>query len=115
MKKIDEAFDNMSKRVSSHYINDVLYRVFTNGKIIHGCILLVYSLTAYCTIQHGYETEDISRIFDNFYLNTLKPWSLKQGVWTCVTPIELQEICFNPLLRQNTQFDERFANKVRKY
>ena len=62
----------MAKGISSRNINEVLYRVFTDGTINHGHIFSAYAFTAYCAIQHGDETEDILRIFDSFYLNTLK-------------------------------------------
>ena len=82
IKNIDEAtVDNMAKRISSRDSNGVLYRAFTDGKINHGRIFSVYAFTAYWAIEHDDETEAVLRIFDNLYLNALKPWIEKQRVW----------------------------------
>ena len=60
VKDIDEAtLDNIAKSFSSCDINEIVYLVFTYGKISHGPIFSVYAFTAYCAIQDGGETEVI--------------------------------------------------------
>ena len=72
--KMDETtFNKMTKRIFSRDINEVLRHVFTHGRIHYGRILSVYAFTAYCSIEHSNDAEAILRVFDNFYLNDLKP------------------------------------------
>ena len=64
----------MTKHISSSVTNEVLYRVFTDGRITQGRIFSVYAFITYCAIEHINDDEAILRVFDNFYLNDLKPW-----------------------------------------
>ena len=48
--------------------------IFSEGKYSSGCIISAYGYAAYCAIYHDAGSHKTRKVFNNFYLNNMKPW-----------------------------------------
>ena len=74
-------------------INAVLQYVFEDKKINFGRVVFVYAFTAYCTIYHTDGVLKVLRLFDNVYLNNLKPWPDQYNLWERLYASEQKDSC----------------------
>ena len=80
-EKDDPVYYNMVMDNPSVDINAVLQYVFEDMKINFGRVVSVYAFAAYCTIYHTDGVLKVLRLFDNVYLNNLKPWPDQYTAW----------------------------------
>ena len=78
----DPIFYNIVKQNPSADFVVALQFIFSEGKYSFGRIISAYGYTAYCTIYHDAGSHKILKLFDNFYLNNMKPWLDYQRLWT---------------------------------
>ena len=72
---------------------------FSEGKYSFGHIISAYGYTAYCTVYHDAGSYTILKLFDNFYLNNMKPWLDQQRHWTRIYAREkTKSLCFCNIL-----------------
>ena len=73
--------------------------IFSEGKYSFGRITSAYGYTAYCAIYHDAGSHKILTLFDNFYLNNMKPWLDYQRLWTRIYAREkTKSLCFCKIL-----------------
>ena len=75
-------FYNIVKQNPSTDFVVALQFILSEGKYSFGRIISAYGYTAYCAIYHDAGSHKILKLFDNFYLNNMKPWLDYQRLWT---------------------------------
>ena len=92
-------FYNIVKQNSSADFIVALQFIFSEGKYSFERIISAYGYAAYCAIYHDAGSHKILKLFDNFYLNNMKPWLDYQRLWTRIYAREkTKSLCFCNIL-----------------
>ena len=92
-------FYNIVKQNPSADFIVALQFIFSEGKYSFERIISAYGYTAYCTVYHDAGSHKIPKLFDNFYLNNMKPWLDYQRLWTKIYAREkTKSLCFCNIL-----------------
>ena len=97
IQEVDPIFYNIVKQNPDTDLVVALQFIFSEGKITFGRIVAAYGFTAYCTIYHEDGPYKILKLFDNFYLNNMKPWLDYHRLWTRIYAREKTNSCCNIL------------------
>ena len=75
-------FYNIVKQNPSTDFVVALQFIVSEGKYSFRRIISAYGYAAYCVIYHDAGSHKILKLFNNFYLNNMKPWLDYQRLWT---------------------------------
>ena len=92
-------FYHIVKQNPSADFTVALQFIFREGKISFGRSVSAYRYAAYCAVYHDAGSHKILKLFDNFYLNNMKPWLDQHRLWTRIyARVKTKSLCFCNIL-----------------